>query len=66
MYSNLNAEITRLNLNKQTIADTIGISYGTLLKKLKGDFSFTLDEAALIVEKFFPALSIDYLFKKVD
>ncbi len=63
MYTNLEAEIVRKKLSKETIAKAIGKTYNTLTLKLNGKYSFTYDEALIIQETFFPGYDLKELFK---
>lgn len=45
MYKELEAEIVRKGLSKRKVSEMTGIRYETLLVKLSGKFSLTLDEA---------------------
>jgi len=62
VYNNLNAEMARNQIKPQQIADVIGKKYGQTRLKLKGDYSFTMEEAAKIKKELFPDLDLDYLF----
>ncbi|HBB27654.1 MAG TPA: DNA-binding protein [Clostridiales bacterium] len=64
MYRNLEAEMIRKQISKYDIAELIKKTYNTVTEKLKGKYPFTLDEAIAIQEKYFPKLTIEYLFKK--
>lgn len=66
MYKNLEAEIVRHDISKEDIAHTINKSYQTIMLKLSGKYSFTLDEALDIRNSYFPEFSLDYLFQKQD
>lgn len=62
MLNNLEAEIVRKKIKKDKIANEIGKTYSTLLKKISGEYPFTYEEALLIQEKFFPECDIKELF----
>ena len=62
MYRNLLAEMVRQGITKKDIADYMQMRYCTVLDKLSGKYPFKLREAFKIKQKFFPMLSIDYLF----
>lgn len=66
MYRNLLAEMVRSGITRKEISEKIKCNYGSITDKLNGKRSFTLDEACGIRENFFPNLSMDYLFKKLD
>ncbi len=45
MYRQIEAHLVLSGKTKREVADALGISYNTLLLKLKGSSCFTLDEA---------------------
>ena len=61
-HPNLRAEMARIGIKQKDVAKLLGVSELTVSKKMSGKSSFTIDEAFLIKEKFFPDLSLDYLF----
>lgn len=63
MYRNLEAEMAREGVTRKDFAELLDVRYATVIDKLKGKFSFTLDEAFKIRSEFFPTLSFEYLFK---
>lgn len=63
MYRNLEAEMVRENITRKDLAKTLDVRYATIIDKLKGRYSFTLDEAFKIRNRYFPHLSFEYLFK---
>lgn len=62
MLVNLKAEMARCNVEVGDIALVIGQHRNTVSNKISEKRSFTVPEAVEIKEKFFPDLSIDYLF----
>jgi DNA-binding XRE family transcriptional regulator len=64
MYRNLEAEMIREGVTRKDLAEALGVRYATVIDKLKGRYSFTLDEAFIIRNKFFPHLSFEYLFER--
>jgi len=66
MYRTLEAEIVRQGLNKKILAKDLGMSYGTLLAKLKGEYSFTLDEAIKFKKVVSVGMPIDDLFARTE
>lgn len=64
MYRNLEAEMAREGITRKDLAETLGVRYATIIDKMKGRYSFTLDEAFIIRNKFFPHLSFEYLFER--
>lgn len=66
MYRNLEAEIVRRGFSKQTIARMLGIGYNTLLAKMRGEYSFSLEEAIEMKRLLTTMESVEYLFEKVE
>ena len=64
MLKNLVAEMARRQVTRRDIARTLGISYGTVIVKIKGSYDFTVSEAQKIRDAYFPDLTIEYLFAK--
>lgn len=62
MYRNLKAEMTRNEVQRKDIADFLGIRYATVVDKINGKYQFKLEEAFSIKKRFFPNLSLEYLF----
>lgn len=63
MYRNLEAEMVREGVTRKNLAEALNVRYATIIDKLKGRYSFTLDEAFVIRNKFFPNLTLEYLFE---
>ena len=63
MYRNLEAEMVRESITRKDLAKTLDVRYATIIDKLKGRYSFTLDEAFKIRNRYFPHLSFEYLFE---
>lgn len=61
-YPNLRAEMSRIGIRQRDVAKLLGVSELTVSKKMNGKSSFTIDEAFLIKETFFPNFTVDYLF----
>lgn len=66
MYRNLEAEFVRKGFSKQKIAQMLGVGYNTLLAKMRGESSFTLDEAFKIQKIVSAEKPIEYLFEKLN
>lgn len=64
MLHNLVAEMARKSITRYDLAELLGISYGTAVLKVNGNYEFSVAEAKKIKEVFFPDLSIEYLFSK--
>lgn len=66
MYRNLLAEMVRKNITRKDISKEVKCNYASVVEKINGKRSFTIEEATIIKEKFFPELLIDYLFKNFE
>ncbi len=62
-YCNLRAEMARLGITNEMIAETIGVNPGTFSAKLNQRGRLKLEEAVEIREAYFPELTVDYLFE---
>ena len=62
MYPNLDAEMARRKITRQTLAKELRITPSTLSFKLNGKAILTLAECIEIRNVIDPKLSIDYLF----
>lgn len=63
-FPNLEAEMARKGLKGKDLAKVLGVRIATVYDKLNGKYSFSLDEAMIIKQTFFPEYSIEYLFSK--
>ena len=61
IFSNLNAEMARKNMNKKTLSEETGIGYESLKNKMSGVTEFKRSEM-LAIKAVFPECSLDYLF----
>ena len=61
MFPNLNAELSRYNIDSKGLADIIVCSEKTARNKQNGITEFTLSEIKALLN-YFRGLSIDYLF----
>jgi plasmid maintenance system antidote protein VapI len=66
MFPNLRAEMARKNIKCITLAETLGISYDSVINKINGKTEFTRVEIFKIRDTFFPDLSLEYLFGTMD
>lgn len=66
MYPNLRAEMARKNIKSVVVAEILGISYDTMSNKMNGKSDFTRTEIFKIRDKFFPDLTLEYLFETED
>lgn len=62
MHKNLNAEMVRFGVSLDDIRVVIGKTGRTARDKVKGRVAFTLPEAVRIRDKYFPGMSLEYLF----
>lgn len=62
MFRNIEIIIFQKGLSKREIAQKLGMTYNTLLLKLSGKATFTLDEALKLKEILESSLSIEELF----
>lgn len=65
MYSNLKAEMSRFKITNVMLAETIDVDPATMSQKLNIPDRLKLCEAKAIQEKWFPGLSLNYLFADV-
>ena len=64
VYPILVAEIAKRKIKKADIAKTLGICDKALYNKLNGLASFTLEEALLLRNEFFPDKTVEELFTR--
>lgn len=64
MYQKLVDQMKEKNVTQSDIAKYLGKRQPTISDKIRGIFPFTLNEATLIRDKFFPNEDIDSLFEK--
>lgn len=64
MYPNLNAEMARIGLKSNDIANLLCVSQKTAYNKITGRTDFDLEEAVKIQERYFPSFDIRELFSK--
>jgi predicted transcriptional regulator len=64
--ANINAEMARRRIRKQDVAAALGINMRTLRNKLCGKTDFTFSEVQAVRDTFFPELSLEYLFERID
>ena len=62
VYKNLSYEIKARKIRKTIIAQVLGINRKTLWEKITGRSDFTVSEASVIADVFFPDCTLDYLF----
>ena len=59
---NLMAEMTRSNVRVSDIQSLLGCTEKTVRNKLNGKTEFSVNEAMLIRDTYFPGLRVEYLF----
>lgn len=59
---NLKAEMARKGITNEQLANEIGINPATMSAKLNIAGRMRLDEAQCLRDKFFPGMTMDYLF----
>lgn len=62
MLQNLRAEMARHNISSNEIAKCIGKTDRNVRDKLNGKYEFSIQDAKKVRDKFFPDLSLEYLF----
>lgn len=65
-HNNLKAEMARRDITIGSIADFLEVRLGTVSDKINGRSKFYFQEARRIRDKFFPDLSLEYLFQLDD
>ncbi|MDO5517962.1 MAG: helix-turn-helix transcriptional regulator [Clostridium sp.] len=63
MHHNLKTEMNRKNIKRRDMAEFLGVRLATLCDKLNGRYSFKINEAFKIQQRYFPELTIEYLFQ---
>lgn len=61
MYKNLEAELARNGISKNSLAKTLKLSQKGLYLKLSGETDFTLTEV-MKIKSLFKGLTLEYLF----
>lgn len=62
--ANLRGEMVRKGITIEELARFLGIHRNSVSNKINGETPFSVDEAFEIQKKYFPKLSLEYLFKK--
>lgn len=63
-FPNLVAEIAKRGIKKTAIAQAANMCRKTLREKITGKFEFSLWEAMVIRDTFFPDQTLEYLFER--
>ena len=66
MLGNLMAEMARSGVQANTIAQAIRKSERTVKDKVSGKYEFGIYEAFAIRDRFFPGMTLEYLFARDD
>lgn len=61
--SNLEAEMKRNAISRNDIANLLGVSYRTIHSRFNGESEWTYSECIKVRNKYFPSMSLDYLFQ---
>lgn len=64
MLRNLSAEMARHGIAERDIAAEIEKSIRSVHDKINGKFSFSMPDAIRIRDRFFPGMTLEYLFKQ--
>lgn len=59
---NLRGEMAKRKISIESVADLLKIHRNSVANKLNGESSFSIEQAMLIQETFFPDLKVKYLF----
>lgn len=65
-YRNLKAEMRREGITQSDIAGFLEMSTNNFGMKVNGRVPFTVNEAWMIRDRFFPMATLDYLFAMSD
>jgi hypothetical protein len=65
-FENLRVEMARANIGVKEIAETIGTNRDTASRKLSRKSPIQLAEAFAIRDKYFPELTLSYLFREIS
>lgn len=66
MFPNLKAEMARKGITIGMVAEFLNVRPATVSDKINGKFRFYYEEVIAIRNKFFPDLSIEYLFENEE
>lgn len=62
-YANLIGEMAKSGISNDAIAECINVHRNTASNKLNGG-TFSVEEAEAVRDKFFPGMTLEYLFKR--
>lgn len=63
---NLRGEMAKRKVSIESISELLKIHRNSVANKLNGNSAFSIEQAMLIQETFFPDLEMKYLFSKDD
>lgn len=63
-YLNLKGEMAKKNITMEELSKLLGIHRNSVANKINGDSNFSVEEAFMIQKRYFPQLSLNYLFRK--
>lgn len=66
MFRRIEAQMTRMGITKEMLAEQTGVQYKVLIQKLDGTRPFTLDEALKIKAAIQASDSIEALFDRLS
>lgn len=66
MFRNLLAEMARIGLTQDHMATDMGIMQKTMCYKMSGKANFNINEMNFIKRKYFPNMTLDYLFENKE
>lgn len=64
--ANLKGEMAKKGVTIEEISKLLQIHRNSVANKINGDSAFTIDEAFKIKNRYFPMLSLNYLFSKEE
>lgn len=63
MYINLRGVMRQKGITSETLARVLGVHRNTIQNKLEGESEFTVRQAEIICDTFFPEYKASYLFR---
>ena len=63
IFKNLHAEMVRRNVTPVAISKAINKTEKSTRAKLSGRYPFTIPEARIVRDTFFPGMDLDFLFQ---
>lgn len=62
MVNNLEAEMKRIGVTRQNIAELLGLTYRTIHSRFSGVSEWRYSECVKIRNTYFPGMELEYLF----